>query len=156
MRFRHVSDVKLAAFLPVVALALVVCASASAKTPPPAAVGNVGLALVKFGTAIQVGGAKSDRCAKQACVKAAFVPIYLSAQKLDTQLMKLWIASGKSGPCSDAAGLAGAQLDLFVQSLRRYEAVILKKAAAARAAAAVGKTVTAFNKTALSFNTKCV
>jgi hypothetical protein len=101
--------------------ALCIASTAAAKTPPPAAVQNVGQKMIDFGQAvIDVG--KADNCKTAACVHAAFAPVYSSAKAFDTALHKLWDAAGQSGACANSAATVGGLMDNTVKSFHVLEA----------------------------------
>jgi hypothetical protein len=115
--------------------ALAVALPAGAKTPPPSVVAKVGIQVAQFGLSIYATDQARSSCKTAACLHKSFAGLYAQGRKLDTSLMNLWLASGRSGSCASAAATAGAGLDSLLKSFHALETAAVKKNAPAAKAA---------------------
>lgn len=138
-------------------VALVAVLPAAAKTPPPAAVAQVGIEVAKLGLASGGIDTATSKCTSKACLSKSYTAFYTQAHAVDGALQALWKASGQSGACAAAAVNAGAGFDSLVANYHSLETATLKndKAAAKQAYGQIEAKTPRLTAVISSFKTKC-
>jgi hypothetical protein len=137
--------------------ALAAVLPAAAKTPPPAAVVNVGIEVAKLGLASGNIDTANSKCTSKACLSKSYTAFYKQAHSLDNALQALWKASGKSGPCASAAATAGSGFDSLTGNYHSLETALLNndKSAATKAYGQIQAKTPRLTAIVSSFKTKC-
>jgi hypothetical protein len=130
---------------------------AAAKTPPPAAVAQVGIEVAKLGLASGGIDTATSKCTSKACLSKSYTAFYTQAHAVDGALQALWKAAGQSGSCAAAAVNAGAGFDSLTANYHSLEAATLKndKPAATKAYAQIETKTPRLTAIISSFKTKC-
>jgi hypothetical protein len=137
--------------------ALVAVLPAAAKTPPPAAVAQVGIEVAKLGLASGGIDTATSKCTTKACLSKSYTAFYTQAHAVDGALQSLWKASGQSGACAAAAANAGAGFDSLVANYHSLETATLNnnKTAAKQAYGQIEAKTPRLTAVIGSFKTKC-
>jgi hypothetical protein len=137
--------------------ALVTVLPAAAKTPPPAAVAQVGIEVAKLGLASGGIDTATSKCTTKACLSKSYTAFYTQAHAVDGALQGLWKAAGKSGACAAAAANAGAGFDSLTANYHSLETATLNnnKTAATQAYAQIEAKTPRLTAVISSFKTKC-